>query len=588
MGGRAPEDPGRGWRPPAPSLGAAFAVAGVVFGVLLSNGRPIGAGDTRPTERVAASLVQEGDLDLDEYPEVTAPFARTVGEHRVSIYPVLSGVLAAPLFALARPLLALDEAGTALVGKLAASLFASLAAVALFVAMSYREAMGFRGRESRPLWASVVLVLGTTLWATSQALWQHPAAVLFLSVALACVVMAEFDVAWAGRCGLPLALAAAARHADIALVVVLGVGIALRWPRRIPHLLSWASPGVCFVLLYQWFYFGNPLQHGFSGSLGRFTAPWGVGHLGLLVSPAKGLLVFSPVVLVAVLGLVRAFRGGDRWLSVTLGTGVLAHWLLMGRWAEWHGGESWGPRLMTDALPFLFLFLPEGLAVWPRVGALLAAFSVAVQALGAFAHDYRWERLYQRPPSELHPELWDPSASPILFYASQRVLILARPALDEGRAVVREHRLVLFGPRGSRVGVEGQTLVIAGSDQTLGDVHLTRGARIVDGKVRFRRRWDGLFLRVQQQARARSLEIRIAGRGNGTLYVGEQTFWTKPRWTAYEMTGPFRLRHPYRYAESGGPDITITIGRARGRAEITSVSLLPPGAPETAIGLPNR
>jgi len=131
MGGRAPEDSGGGWRPPAPNLAAAFGVAGVVLLVLVSNGRPIGAGDTRPTERVAASLVQEGNLDLDEYPEVSAPFARTVGDHRLSIYPVLSGVLAAPLFALARPLFALDEAGTALVGKLAASLFAALAAAAL-------------------------------------------------------------------------------------------------------------------------------------------------------------------------------------------------------------------------------------------------------------------------------------------------------------------------------------------------------------------------------------------------------------------------------------------------------------------------
>ena len=41
--------------------------------LLVANGRPIGAGDTRPTERVAASLVSEGDLDLDEYPGGRGP-----------------------------------------------------------------------------------------------------------------------------------------------------------------------------------------------------------------------------------------------------------------------------------------------------------------------------------------------------------------------------------------------------------------------------------------------------------------------------------------------------------------------------------
>ena len=75
--------------PRGPSLSSALALAAVLLVLLLSNGRPIGAGDTRPTERVAASLVQEGNFDLDEYPEVEPPFARQEGEHRVSIYPVL-------------------------------------------------------------------------------------------------------------------------------------------------------------------------------------------------------------------------------------------------------------------------------------------------------------------------------------------------------------------------------------------------------------------------------------------------------------------------------------------------------------------
>ena len=185
------------------------------------------------------------------------------------------------------------------------------------------------------------------------------------------------------------------------LSVTVAAGIAVRRPRQLSALLLWASPAAALVLLYQWIYFGAPWRHGFSASLGRFDETWGLGHAGLLVSPAKGLLVFTPVALVAVLGMVRSFRRGERWLVATLATAVVGHWLLMGRWSEWHGGESWGPRMMTDVLPLLFLFLPEGLDVLPSVGAGLAALSVAVQALGAFAYDYRWERLYQRRSAEL-------------------------------------------------------------------------------------------------------------------------------------------------------------------------------------------
>ena len=300
--------------PRGPSLLAALGLAGVLLVLLLSNGRPIGAGDTRPTERVAASLVQEGNFDLDEYPEVEPPFARQQGEHRVSIYPVLSAVLATSVFAAARALVVLDETGTALAGKVAASLFSALAAGVLFLSIGRR----YPTRDAA--WAATVFALGTSVWSTSQALWQHPAAVLFLGIAVLFWLKAdEGERPWAARAGLPLALALAARPADVALVGVLGLAFALRWPRQVPKMLLWALPPILFVLAYQWRYFGSPLEHGFSGAGGRFSAPWGQGQLGLLVSPAKGLLVFTPVAAVAAVGLVRAFRRGERALAGALG-----------------------------------------------------------------------------------------------------------------------------------------------------------------------------------------------------------------------------------------------------------------------------
>ena len=212
------------------------------------------------------------------------------------------------------------------------------------------------------------------------------------------------------------------------------------------------------VLAYHWAYFGSPLRQGLTP---RFSAPWGEGHLGLLVSPGKGLFVFTPIALIAVAGLVRALRYDDRVLAVTCGAAVLAHWLFVGRWAEWHGGESWGPRLMTDALPLLFLFLPDGYDLVPRLTVALGALSVAIQALGAFAYDYRWERLRQRPVAAMHPELWDVPRSPIVFYATRRLVIPALPIIADGKVEIREHPMVLGGPRGSRVTFSGDRLQVS-------------------------------------------------------------------------------------------------------------------------------
>jgi hypothetical protein len=92
---------------------------------------------------------------------------------------------------------------------------------------------------------------------------------------------------------------------------------------------------------------------------------------------------------------------------------------------------------------------------------------------------------------------------------------------------------------------------------------------------------------VTEGARARSLELRVAGEGTGTLYVGERGFWSDSvRWTSYPMSGRFRLRHPYRYATSGGGDVSITLGRAAGSADLLSVSLVPPGEPDEVLRLP--
>jgi hypothetical protein len=263
---------------------------------------------------------------------------------------------------------------------------------------------------------------------------------------------------------------------------------------------------------------------------------------------------------------------------------VAAHWALMGLWGEWHGGRSWGPRLMTDALPLLFLFLPEGLDAVPRLGAALAALSVAVQALGAFAYDYRWERLHQPAGADLRASLWDVARSPIPFYARRRVVTLAAPRLADGRATVREYPLVAFGPRGSRVRFEREMPTVTGADETLGDVHLERAARVEPGGVRLRARWDGVFLRATPRARARRLELRLRGRGQGLVYVGERSFWsTGTRWRAYPVRGRFALAHPYEYATSGGSDLTVTVGTGGGEVWLESVALVPPTEPEHVV-----
>jgi hypothetical protein len=242
-----------------------------------------------------------------------------------------------------------------------------------------------------------------------------------------------------------------------------------------------------------------------------------------------------------------------------------------------------GPCLLTDALVLLFLFLPEGMAVLPRAGVVLAVLSLAVQAVGAFAYDRRWDRLNEPLRSA---SLWDLPSSPIALEVKERVIRPALPGIEGGKAFIREHPLVLFGPEGSRVAFGGDLLLVTGAEPLLGDVHAQGGAAVREGRLRLRNPGDRLFLRVRPHARQRRLELRILGRGRGALSVGESTFWSAaPREKAYPLLGDFKLRHPYYYPESGGDQVTIGLSTT-GSAELLSVSLVPPGEPENVIRLP--
>lgn len=463
----------------------------------------------------------------------------------------------------------------AIAGKAVASVLSSACAALLFLGV------GRRHSAARARLASVFLALGTTLWATSQSWSPWPLAAALAALALLWMARAdEGDDGWAARVGLPLGLLIAAQPVNLALALALAIGVVARWPARAWALLLWALPGIALALLRERI-FGQ--GEGFWHT--ATTGDWGLSHLSLLVSPGKGLLVFAPVAIVGAVGLARAFRQGDRWLPATFGAGFLAHWLAVGFRSNWLGDEAWGPVALTSALPLLLAFVPEGLEALPRLGIWLGAIAIGVQALGAFAYDQRWERLYQDPPRLRHAELWDVDRSPVVYYARRRVLIFALPAWRDGRAYVRRHPVVLFGPHGSRASFRDEGVVVSGAEANMADVHLQGAARVEGEGLRLRRPGDALFLRVQPAARQRPLQLRVSGRGRGALLVGESTFWSEaPRFKQYPVAGELRLRHAYDFRTSGGADIVVTLARA-GDVLIRSVSLVGPGDAEDPIEL---
>lgn len=481
------------------------------------------------------------------------------------------------LWANGRPIPDGATPGPAVAGKAVSSLLAAMSGGLLFAAAARR----YPTNEAAS--AAFALVFGTSAWAASQSWSSALAASVAVAAGVYCLVRGEDEEAWSDRAGLVLPLAAAFDPPAVALAAVVLGGVLLRWPRRVLWFAAHWAVGLVVALLVR-----AGLSRGslFEGIPSLFAAGPGASPLAFFFSPGRGVLVFSLVALVAAVGGARALRRGERFLPATLLGAFLAQACLVALFGDVEAGRTWGTLLLTSAWPALLFFLPEGLSSLRLVGFLVAVVSVGVQALGAFTYDQRWDRLH-RTASDRIPAavLWEPAQSPIALALRERVVRLAAPGFRGGRWVVNTHPLVLGAPRGSIVDFGSSGPVVTGSEPAFGNVFLEGGARIEGTRLRLAGPGDGIFLRVTEPGRVRRLELRVVGRGRGTIVIGERTFWTEPRWTVHPVDGEFRLRKPYSYPESGGPDVRIALSAA-GSVELRRVSLVPSGEPENVIRLP--
>ena len=174
------------------------------------------------------------------------------------------------------------------------------------------------------------------------------------------------------------------------------------------------------MMFVNWRWFGAPLGaqtllqdantaiHGTRGWINwRFE-----GFAGLLVSPSRGLLVFSPIVAIAFRGFADAVRAPWtsplRWCALA----AFAQFLIYGSYAIWWAGHTYGPRYMLDILPVLVPLATAALAREPmgRVNAVLCAaaliWSIAVSATGAFCYPHDQWNTDPVDVDRDHPRLW--------------------------------------------------------------------------------------------------------------------------------------------------------------------------------------
>lgn len=453
------------------------AVVGLGIALLTAavNIRSI-SNDNVPNVLLPASILRGGDLELSEFAHPVDGPVRTRRYWAVetdrgvySRYPIWTAVAALPVFAPAT--LAAELSGSARftvderlllgVGRFAALGFTAVIAGALAVAL--RRYLG--GAEAALL--ALLALLGTTLWHTAASqLSNQTLPVACIAGVLAILTREEMTQRRALAVGLLAGLAAAARlPAVFAAIAPLGVFLTLRsWRKFLPILCAATAVFPTLTLIYNSHAFGHPLATGYSAeSADRFSAAFVDGALGLLFSPTCGLLVYSPMLGVGLLGgaamLVGRLTSGrqtddqptsspvpacgaferspaversaarGRRLAPWLLLGFAGQWLLFSRWWAWNGGLIFGgPRMLAETIPGLVLLTAmtavtarrPAIAPWRRRPAsrclravlLLGCFSVGLFLFGTSAYDA------VAPGNPPKPD-WDASRDILSIYASR-------------------------------------------------------------------------------------------------------------------------------------------------------------------------
>jgi hypothetical protein len=105
----------------------------------------------------------------------------------------------------------------------------------------------------------------------------------------------------------------------------------------------------------------------------------------------RGLLVFSPVLVAAAVGLWLLWRHGYRGEAAVAATVAVVFVAVNASYFLPYGGNSPGARFVTPALPFLALGLPFAFARFPVPTLLLSAASSVLTALCSLTWGLRSE-----------------------------------------------------------------------------------------------------------------------------------------------------------------------------------------------------
>ncbi|NJR38105.1 MAG: hypothetical protein HC781_03680 [Leptolyngbyaceae cyanobacterium CSU_1_4] len=316
--------------------------------------------------------------------------------------------------------------------KLAAVGVASFSTVIFYLA----NRLKFNGAIA--ILSTFIFAFATSTWMTgSQGLWQHGSSNLAVLCIIFCLLKANRTqgknrkillVLTGVFCGLLPGI-----RSTSLLYSVAAIAYAFFIYRKEALYLLLGLPSALISASWNIYYFGFSLSKLVVGGYSRFSdqeasftssyynltiEQFLTGFGGLLISPSRGILVFTPVSLLAIPGAWQVWKwraGKDEKLFLCLTVAAIGIFLQYCFFKVWTGGACYGPRYLTDILPIVCFLISYCLAGWVErwnqgkhkfsgiklaILTLLIAISTFTQTVGAFGST-NWDGIPQPTPERI-------------------------------------------------------------------------------------------------------------------------------------------------------------------------------------------
>lgn len=285
-----------------------------------------------------------------------------------------------------------------------------------------------------PGWSAVVALggaLGTQVYSTaSRALWSDTWGILLLGVVIFLLLAYEVGKRRLNPILLASLLAWMYFVRPTFAVAIAAISVHLLIFHR-ALFVRYALTGAVWLagfVIYSLVHYAHLLPAYYRANRLQFNVFW-IALAGNLVSPARGLLIYVPILFFIAFLLVRYRRyivyPRLVWLSLAV---MVVHLILISGFPHWWGGHSFGPRFSTGLVPWFVLLGILGINAMLRwreerqatnsfslggwraqlmVGGMLLVASAFINTVGATSHATWLWNVRPRGVDE-HPErLWD-------------------------------------------------------------------------------------------------------------------------------------------------------------------------------------